>query len=107
MLPITVPGAEASTTITPAATSEESIYVETMMQALEEELGMLVEVVDRKAAQAMRHRFYRARKAAIDRGIKSLDKVSISIIEKEGSFALHIRPIPIIVRPLTLEDLNL
>lgn len=81
-------------------TPETSVYLETMFRALEEPTGMAVETDSRKNAQALRHRFYRARQQAIASGNRALDSITISIVFVNPRWELHIKKLPFTVRPL-------
>lgn len=63
----------------PGAQLELDPYLETMVLVIESKNGLGVQYETRGAAQAARHRFYRARIAAQKAGNRSLDAIVITI----------------------------
>jgi hypothetical protein len=110
MLSISIPlpevDDEAIMESAPAAQSDpdldptNSVYLETLLQAMESANGLAITCGTRKNAVALRHRLYKVRKKAIAAGNTTLHTITISIIAAVGTHELHLKKMPFEVRQL-------
>ena len=77
-----------------------SVYLETLLQAMESTNGIAITCGTRKNATALRHRLYKVRKKAIAAGNTTLHRITISIVPAQGTYELHLKLIPFEVRAL-------